>query len=92
MEAQEPGRAAAGLDARGYWHANLRVMAFLLSIWFFVSYGLGILWVEPLNRFSLGGFPLGFWFAQQGSIYAFVVLIAIYVVWMDRLDRRYGVG
>ncbi len=79
------------VDARGYWRANLRIMAVLLTLWFFVSFGLGILWVEPLNRFKLGGFPLGFWFAQQGSIYAFVVLIAIYVVWMDRLDRRYGV-
>lgn len=66
-------------------------MAALLLVWFFVSYGLGILWVEPLNRFKLGGFPLGFWVAQQGSIYAFVVLIAIYAVCMDRLDRRYGV-
>jgi putative solute:sodium symporter small subunit len=79
-------------EARAYWRANLRIMALLLSIWAFVSYGLGILWVEPLNRFHLGGFPLGFWFAQQGSIYAFVVLIAVYVVWMDRLDRRHGVG
>ena len=78
-------------QAREYWRANLRVMAILLSVWAFVSYGLGILWVEPLNRFSLGGFPLGFWFAQQGAIYVFVVLIAVYVVWMDRLDRRYGV-
>lgn len=88
--AEAEGRAAA--DPKGYWRANLRLMAVLLLVWFFVSYGLGILWVEPLNRFKLGGFPLGFWFAQQGSIYAFVVLIAIYAVWMDRLDRRYGVG
>ena len=55
------------------------------------SYGLGILWVEPLNRFRLGGFPLGFWFAQQGSIYVFVVLILVYAFYMDWLDRRYGV-
>ena len=67
-------------------------MGVLLTIWFGVSYGLGILWVEPLNRLHVGGFPLGFWFAQQGSIYVFVLLIAIYVIWMDRLDRRHGVG
>ncbi|MBW2242321.1 MAG: DUF4212 domain-containing protein [Deltaproteobacteria bacterium] len=79
-------------DPKGYWRANLRLMAVLLVVWFFVSYGLGILLVEPLNQFMLGGFPLGFWFAQQGSIYAFVVLIAIYAFAMDRLDRRYGVA
>ncbi len=79
-------------DPKGYWRANLRAMAVLLAVWLFVAYGLGILWVEPLNRFRLGGFPLGFWFAQQGSIYAFVVLVAIYALWMDRLDRRFGVG
>jgi putative solute:sodium symporter small subunit len=77
--------------ARAYWRANLRAMAVLLAVWFVASYGLGILWVEPLNRFRLAGFPLGFWFAQQGAIYVFVVLIAVYVVWMDRLDRRHGV-
>jgi len=67
-------------------------MAVLLVIWFVCSYGLGILWVEPLNRFRLGGFPLGFWFAQQGSIYVFVVLVFVYALFMDWLDRRYGVG
>lgn len=66
-------------------------MAFLLSIWFISSYVLGILLVEPLNQIKVGGFPLGFWFAQQGSIYVFVFLILIYCLWMDRLDRRYGV-
>ena len=55
------------------------------------SFGLGILWGEPRNRCSLAGFPLGFWFAQQGSIYVFVVLIFVYARWMDRVDRRYGV-
>ena len=79
-----------GARAR-YWRQNLRILVLLLAVWFAVSFGLGILWVEPLNRFSLGGFPLGFWFAQQGSIYVFVVLIAVYVLWMDRLDRRFGV-
>ena len=77
--------------ARAYWRANLRVMGILLSIWFVASYGLGILLVEPLNRIQLGGFPLGFWFAQQGSIYVFVVLILVYARWMDRIDARFGV-
>ena len=78
-------------DRHAYWRANLRVMAILLTIWFAVSYGLGILFVEPLNRFQLGGFPVGFWFAQQGSIYVFVVLIFVYARWMDRIDARFGV-
>jgi len=89
----EAPRSAAGRrrDPRGWWRANLRLIAGLLSIWALVSYGLGIVFVEPLNRFRLGGFPLGFWFAQQGAIYTFVVLIAIYAVAMDRIDRRFGV-
>jgi len=66
-------------------------MAKLLVVWFVSSYGLGILFVEPLNRFSIGGFPLGFWFAQQGSIYVFIILILIYVLRMDRIDRDHGV-
>ncbi len=80
-----------GRDHRAYWRANLRIMTSLLVVWFLGSYGLGILWVEPLNAYTIGGFPLGFWFAQQGSIYIFVFLIAVYVFWMDRLDRAYGV-
>lgn len=78
-------------DTSAYWRANLRLMAKLLVVWFVISYGLGILLVEPLNRFSLGGFPLGFWFAQQGSIYVFIVLILIYAIRMDQLDKKYGV-
>jgi len=77
--------------AARYWRANLRLMAVLLCVWAFVSYGLGIVLVEPLNALHIGGFPLGFWFAQQGSIYVFIVLIAVYVVAMDRLERRFGV-
>lgn len=76
---------------RQYWRANLRVVAILLSIWFAVPYGLGIVFVEPLNRIHIGGFPLGFWFAQQGSIYVFFVLVLVYAVWMRRIDREYGV-
>ncbi len=77
--------------AKRYWRANLRAMAVLLVIWFVVSFVLGIIAVEPLNRFAMGGFPLGFWIAQPGSIYVFVVLVLAYAVWMDRVDRRHDV-
>ena len=77
--------------ARAYWRANIRWLLILLSIWFVVSYGAGILFVEQLNQIRLGGFKLGFWFAQQGSIYTFVVLIFVYVRVMNRLDRQYNV-
>ncbi len=76
--------------ARRYWRQNLRYLAVLLSLWFAVSYGAGILLVEQLDRFRIFGFRLGFWFAQQGSIYVFVVLIFVYVRLMNRLDERYG--
>jgi putative solute:sodium symporter small subunit len=75
-----------------YWGANLRLLTVLLIIWFAVSYGLGILLVEPMNAFSLGGYPLGFWFAQQGSIFVFVALIFIYAASMNRLDKKFDVG
>jgi putative solute:sodium symporter small subunit len=76
-----------------YWRRNLRYLGVLLAVWFVVSYGSGIILVEPLNRFTLPGthFPLGFWFAQQGSIYAFVVLVFVYVALMNRLDRDFDV-
>ncbi|WP_010517298.1 DUF4212 domain-containing protein [Croceivirga radicis] len=73
-----------------YWRINLTYLAILLAIWFLVSYGFGILWVEQLNTIRLGGFKLGFWFAQQGSIYVFVLLIFIYVVLMNRLDKKFN--
>ena len=78
---------------RAYFRANLRLIAVLLSIWAAVSFGGGILLAPWLNGFMLPftQYPLGFWFAQQGSIYVFVVLILVYVVAMNRLDRRYGV-
>lgn len=74
-----------------YWRANVRLVGVLLAVWFVVSYGFGILLAEPLNtvRFPGTGIPLGFWFAQQGSIYTFVVLIFAYVVLMNRMDRRF---
>jgi putative solute:sodium symporter small subunit len=80
-------------SSRAYWRRNLRYLAVLLTVWFAVSYGAGILLVEPLNRITIPGtgFPLGFWFAQQGAIYVFVVLIFVYVFLMNRLDREFGV-
>ncbi|MBU3058927.1 MULTISPECIES: DUF4212 domain-containing protein [Pseudomonas] len=77
--------------AKAYWKENLRLMLTLLVIWFVVSFGCGILFVEQLNAIKFFGFPLGFWFAQQGSIYAFVVMIFVYVWKMNQLDRKYDV-
>jgi putative solute:sodium symporter small subunit len=74
-----------------YWRANLNLVTVLLIIWFVVSYGFGILLVEPLNAISLGGYKLGFWFAQQGSIYVFLLLIFVYAFAMNRLDRKFDV-
>jgi putative solute:sodium symporter small subunit len=74
-----------------YWKANLRLLTVLLIIWFVVSYGFGILLVEPLNAISLGGYKLGFWFAQQGSIYVFLVLIFVYAFGMNHLDKKFDV-
>ena len=76
--------------AREYWKENLRSLILLLSIWFMVSYGAGILFRDFLDQFYFAGFPLGFWFAQQGAIYVFVILIFVYVFWMNRLDKKYG--
>jgi putative solute:sodium symporter small subunit len=75
---------------RDYWNANLKWVGILLAIWFVVSYGCGILLVDELNKIRIGGFKLGFWFAQQGSIYVFVILIAVYVRIMNGLDKKYG--
>ena len=77
-------------NQKKYWKENIRLLLILLSIWFLVSFGAGILWVEELNAIRLGGFKLGFWFAQQGSIYVFVILIFIYVKLMNKLDKKYG--
>ena len=77
-------------NQKKYWKENIRLLLILLSIWFLVSFGAGILWVEELNAIRLGGFKLGFWFAQQGSIYVFVILIFIYVKLMNKLDKNHG--
>ncbi len=84
--------SSAPSPMKQYWKKNLQTLAILLSIWFFISFGCGIVWVEELNAYRMGGFKLGFWFAQQGSIYGFVVLIFVYVVRMNRLDREFKVN
>jgi putative solute:sodium symporter small subunit len=78
-------------DPKGYWRANLKLVGALLVVWAVVSFGLSIVFVEPLDEVVPGGFPLGFWFAHQGSIYTFIVLVWIYAVASDRLGHRYGV-
>lgn len=78
-------------DRAAYWKANLRLMALCLVIWFIVSYVFGIILVEPLNNIRLGGYKLGFWFAQQGSMYVFVLLIFFYAWRMGKLDRKFNV-
>ena len=76
--------------ATAYWKENVRYLFILLTIWFVVSYGAGILFKEALDSIKIGGFKLGFWFAQQGAIYVFVVLIFVYVWLMNKLDKKYG--
>lgn len=77
--------------ADGYWKENIRLVIILLSIWATVSFGCGILLVDVLNEFTFMGFKLGFWFAQQGAIYVFVVLIFVYAAKTHKLDQKYGV-
>lgn len=76
--------------AKAYWRENIRYVIILLLIWFLVSYGAGIIFKDALNTIRIGGFKLGFWFAQQGSIYVFVILIFVYVRLMNKLDKKYG--
>lgn len=76
--------------ASAYWKENVRYLFILLAIWFSVSYGAGILFKNALDTIKIGGFKLGFWFAQQGSIYVFVILIFVYVRLMNKLDKKYG--
>jgi putative solute:sodium symporter small subunit len=75
----------------GYWQRNKKYLLILLGCWFLVSYGCGIFFAEYLNTFRIGGFKLGFWFAQQGSIYLFIAIIFIYVKLMNKLDKEYDV-
>lgn len=79
-------------DQKQYWKRNITYLLILLAVWFLVSFGFGIIWADELNQIRLGGYKLGFWFAQQGSIYIFVLIIFIYVWLMNRLDRKYQVN
>ena len=79
-------------NKQDYWKANVRLLGLLLSIWFIVSFGVGILLVAQLNEIPFFGFKLGFWWAQQGAIYVFVILIFAYIYVMQRLDRKFGVS
>ena len=76
-------------NRKAYWKENVRLMVILLSIWFVISYLCGILFVEELNTIRVGGYKLGFWFAQQGSMYGFVVIVFVYARLMAKLDRKY---
>ena len=78
-------------DREAYWKANIRLVAGCLVVWFIVSFGFGIILADQLNSISLGGYKLGFWFAQQGSIYTFVVLIFFYAWRMNKLDHKFNV-
>ena len=73
-----------------YWKSNLRIVSSLLVVWFIASFGFGIIFSDTLDQIRMGGFKLGFWFAQQGSIYSFVIIIFIYVHLMNQLDKKYG--
>jgi len=91
-ETHTPDHDVSETAAHAYWRENLTLMGILLSIWFAVSFGAGILARDWLDQFSVGGAPLGFWFAQQGAIYVFVVLIFVYSVRMGRLERKYNMS
>ncbi len=86
IDVHDPG-VVASIDR--YWRSNLRIMAVLLVVWAVVGLGCGVLLAERLNQLRLGGFPLGFWFAQQGSILTFVLLILVYALLLNRLDARH---
>jgi len=77
-------------NARSYWKANLRIVGTLLCVWFFISFVCGVLLADYLDNFRIGGFKLGFWMAQQGSIFGFVILIFVYIHQMDKLDHQYN--
>ncbi len=78
-------------DMKLYWRKNLTYVGLLLAVWFLVSYGFGIIFSGEMNQIQMGGFKMGFWFAQQGSIYVFLILIFVYVWLMNRLDREFDV-
>ena len=81
--------AETSVTEKAYWSQNIRLLCTLMSIWFLVSFGAGILFRDFLDQFAIGGYPLVFWFAQQGAIYFFILLIVIYNVRMKRIERQY---
>ena len=83
--------AGKKMDGEAYWRAMLRLVMKLLAVWFLCSFVLGIFFVEALNSIQVAGFPLGFWFSQQGSIYVFIVLVFLYAKWADRIAAEHGV-
>lgn len=89
-QAGDPQDGDTSATENAYWQANIRLLTILMSIWFIVSFGAGILFRPFLDQFSIGGYPLGFWFAQQGSIYVFIGLIVIYVRKMRKIEHRFG--
>ena len=89
ISASETGDSKTAENEEAYWSANLRLLGTLMAIWFTVSFGAGILFRGFLDQFSLGGYPLGFWFAQQGSIYVFILLIIYYTIRMKQIERQY---
>jgi len=82
----------SNIHLKKYWKTNLKYLSILLTVWFIVSYLFGIILVDELNIIHMGGFKLGFWFAQQGSIYVFVILIFVYIKLMNKLDKKYEVN
>ncbi|WP_421784495.1 DUF4212 domain-containing protein [Hyphobacterium sp.] len=91
MSESRPDHDISEAAYKAYWRDNLRLMAVLLAIWAAVSFGAGILFRDWLDNFSIGGAPLGFWFAQQGAIYVFVILIFVYSALMHRIERKYDI-
>ena len=92
MVIREKGNRVTPEKQQRYWRANLRAVLSLLTIWAIVGFGCSIFFIEPLNQIRVGKIGLGFWFAQQGSIFCFVALVLGYAIWMDRLDRQHDVG
>ena len=86
------GRPGRNPEAHAYWRANLKVIAVLMSIWAVAGLLLSVIFVEDLNAFKVGGYPLGFWMAQQGSIYIFIILIYVYARWMEKIDDGHGLA
>lgn len=88
----EHDRDETAANEGAYWRENIRLLCGLMVVWFAASFGCGILFRDFLDQFNLGGYPLGFWFAQQGSIYIFIALIAFYVVRMKQIERKYDLN